>query len=88
MYKDYCMIQFHFRQLLENKEFKEGRSILLFEIAEKTGISRVTLSKVAHSKGHYKPNSEVIEKLCLYFECSPNDLMTIIPEESKGKKKK
>ena len=82
------MIQFHFRQLLEDKEFKEKRSILIFEIAEKTGISRVTISKIAHSKGDYKPNAEIIEKLCLYFECTPNDLMTIIPEEGEGRKKK
>ncbi|WAC06666.1 MAG: helix-turn-helix transcriptional regulator [Thermodesulfobacteriota bacterium] len=81
------MIQFHFRRLLEDKEFRERRSILLFEIAEKTGLSRVTLSKIAHSKGNYKPNTEIIEKLCLYFECTPNDLMTIIPEEKRGGKK-
>jgi len=61
---------------------------LIFEIAEKTGISRVTISKIAHSKGEYKPNAEIIEKLCLYFECTPNDLMTIIPEKNgEGKKR-
>lgn len=82
------MIQFHFRRLLEDKEFKERRSILIFEIAEKTGISRATISKIAHSKGNYNPNAEIIEKLCLYFGCTPNDLMTIIPEEGRKKKGK
>jgi putative transcriptional regulator len=85
--KDNTMIQFHFRQLLEDKEFKEKRSILINEIAEKTGISRVTISKISHSKGHYKPNVEIIEKLCLFFGCTPNDLMTIIPEEGERKRK-
>jgi Predicted transcriptional regulator len=86
------MIQFHFKQLLADKEFKEKRSVSILEVAEKTGISRVTISKIANSKGDYNTTTDHIEKLCLYFECTPNDLMTIVPEEKgeskrKGKKK-
>ncbi|HAX99290.1 MAG TPA: hypothetical protein DCY12_10500 [Candidatus Atribacteria bacterium] len=29
-----------------------------------------------------------MEKLCLYFECTPNDLTTIIPEEGEEKKER
>jgi hypothetical protein len=29
-----------------------------------------------------------IGRLCLCFGCTPNDLMTIIPEEGEGRKKK
>lgn len=82
------MIQFHFKQLLADKEFKEKRTISIIEVAEKTGVSRVTLSKIANSKGDYNTTTEHIEKLCLYFGCSPNDLMTIIPEEGAGRKGK
>jgi putative transcriptional regulator len=74
------MIQFNFKKLLADKEFKEKRRIHLKEIAEKTGISRTTLSKIANSKGEYKTSSEIIEKLCKYFECTTDELMTIIPE--------
>jgi putative transcriptional regulator len=78
------MIQFHFKQLLADKEFKEKRSISILEVAEKTGISRVTISKIANSKGDYNTTTDHIEKLCLYFGCSPNDLMTIIPNEKES----
>lgn len=87
-HKDNCMIQFHFKQLLADKEFKEKRSISILEVTEKTGVSRVTISKIANSKGDYNTTTDHIEKVCLYFECTPNDLMTIIPVEGEGKKKK
>ena len=81
------MIKFHFKHLLADKEFNEKRTISIREVAEKTGISVVTLSSIANSKGDYITNTDIIEKLCLFFECTPNDLMTIIPEEKRGKKK-
>jgi len=79
------MIQFNFKKLLADKEFKEKRRIRLTEISEKTGISRTTLSKISNSKGAYKTNSDNIEKLCKYFGCSTNDLMTIVPDPPKPK---
>jgi len=82
------MIQFHFKQLLADKECKEKLAISILEVAEKTEISRVTLSKIANSKGDYNTTTDNIEKLCLYFACTPNDLMTIIPKEGKKEQKK
>jgi len=72
------MIQFHLKQLLAEKEFKEKRKISIREVAQKTDISRVTLSKIANSKGDYNTTTDTIEKLCLYFECAPNDLISIV----------
>ena len=37
------MIQFHFKQLLADKEFKEKLAISILGVAEKTELSRVTL---------------------------------------------
>lgn len=74
--------------MLADKEFKEKLAISILEVAEKTEISRVTLSKIANSKGDYKTTTDNIEKLCLYFVCTPNDLMTIIPEEGEKEQKK
>ena len=82
------MIQFHFKQLLTDKEFKEKLAISILEVAEKTELSRVTLSRIANSKGNYNTTTDNIEKLCLYFACTPNDLMTIIPEEKEKEQKK
>jgi len=86
--KDNRMIQFHFKHLLADKEFKEKRTIPIREVAEKTGISGVTLSNIANSKGDYNTSTDIIEKLCLYFGCSPNDLMTIIFDEKEERKKR
>ena len=74
--------------MLDDKEFKGKRTIPIREVAEKTGISGVTLSNIANSKGDYNTSSDIIEKLCLYFGCTPNDLMTIVPEEGEGRKKR
>ncbi len=76
------MIKFNFKQLLSDKEFKEKKHISLKEVAEITDISRTTLSKISNSKGDYITSSNIIEKLCLYFDCTPNDLMTIVPDNS------
>jgi putative transcriptional regulator len=74
------MIQFHFKRLLADKEFFEKKTISIREVAKKTSISRVTLSKIANSKGDYNTTTDIIERLCLYFGCTPNDLMTISPD--------
>lgn len=74
------MIQFNFKQLVADKEFQEKRRISIKEISDKTNISRTTLSKIANSKGGYITSSENIEKLCKYFNITPDQLMTIIPD--------
>ena len=76
------MIKFNFKKLLADKEFKEKRRIPLMQIQGETGISRATLSKIANSKGDYKTSSDNIEKLCIYFDCTLDQLMTIIPDSS------
>ena len=74
------MIQFNFKQLLADKEFKEKRRISIKEISETTGISRTTLSKIANSKGDYRTSTEYIEKICTYFDVAPDQLIKIIPD--------
>ena len=76
------MIQFHFKKLLAEKEFREKRTISIREVAKKTGISRVTLSKIANSKGDYNTATDLLERLCLYFGCTPNDLMSLVSEQA------
>lgn len=78
------LIKFNLKQLIADKAFAEGRVITIKEIAEEIGVSRVTLSKVANSRGHVSVKSEYIEKLCRYFDCTPNDLMTLLPDPDEG----
>ena len=48
------------------------------DLIEKVGISRMTVAKF--SKNEYVA-AEVIEKLCLYFKCQPNDIFEVIEDK-------
>jgi len=73
------MIKYNLKALISDKEFHEDRKITYDEISKKTGISRQTLSKIASTRG-YKTNTENIEKLCTYFNITPDKLMSIMPD--------
>lgn len=60
------MIRFRLKELIADKEFKEGRRITLEEVSRETGIHRTTLSKIANQKG-YVTNTDVLDRLCIYF---------------------
>ncbi len=74
------MIRFRLAELVSDKAFKERRVISLVEIAEVTGIHRATLSKMANQPGS-NIGSDIIDKLCKYFDCQPGDLMTFVDDE-------
>ncbi len=76
------MIKYNLKALISDKEFKEDRKIRYEDISKSTGISRQTLSKIASKKG-YRTSSDIIEKLCRYFDVGPEKLITIVsnPEE-------
>lgn len=76
------MLRFRLKELIADREFREGRVITLTEIAEQTGIHRMTLSKVANKRG-YNPSAEVLDKLCGYFRCSIGQLVEHFPDEEK-----
>lgn len=80
------MLRFKFKALLSDKEFEEGRSISLQEVSERTGINRMTLSKLANHKGH-NASSDVIDKLCDYFECEIQELIQHVPNKTRNNKK-
>lgn len=61
------MIRFRLKELIADKEFKEGRRITLEEVSRETGIHRTTLSKIANQKG-YVTNTDVLDRLCCYFD--------------------
>ena len=76
------MIKYNLKELIAQKEFEDKKRISLSQISKEIGISRTTLSKIANSKGDYSTKTEYIEKLCRYFDCSVDDLLTIIPNEN------
>lgn len=67
------MIRFRLKELIAEKEFKENRVVTLAEVAEATGVHRVTLSKIANNRG-YHTSTEILDKLCAYFDCSVGDV--------------
>ncbi|NJL58256.1 MAG: helix-turn-helix transcriptional regulator [Desulfobacteraceae bacterium] len=81
------MFKYNLKEMIAQKEFRDKKRLTLTEIAQKIKVSRATISRIANSKGEYHPKNEYIEKLCTYFNCTPNDLITIVsdtPEKEKG----
>jgi DNA-binding Xre family transcriptional regulator len=73
------MLRFKLKELIAEKEFQEGRVVTLVEIAESTGIHRMTLSKLANHRG-YNPSAEILDKLCSYFKCPIEALVEHLPD--------
>jgi putative transcriptional regulator len=73
------MIRFRLAELIADKAFKERRSISITEVAEGSGVHRATLSKMANQPGT-NVGSDVIDKLCHYFQCQPGNLMSYIED--------
>jgi putative transcriptional regulator len=81
------MIRFKLKNQIGEKEFRERRRIPIQEIADETGINRMTLSKLLNHHG-VVVRTDVLDKLCRYFECELGDLAeyvdTGITAESEG----
>jgi len=73
------MIRVMLKQMLDEKCFRERRRITLNEVAEATGISRPTLTRIANTPG-YNTNTDTVAALCKYFACAPGDLLVLVDE--------
>jgi len=68
------MIRILLKNKLDDKSFREKRRVTLNEVSEATGISRPTLTRIANIQG-YNTNTDTIDTLCKYFECTPCELL-------------
>ncbi len=59
----------------------ERKRITLNEVKQKTGTSRATLTRIANVPG-YNTNTDTLNAICIYFECSPGDLMELRGNEA------
>lgn len=75
------MIRFKLGDLIEKKQFAEGRRVTINEIATATGLNRMTLSKILNHKG-YSTGTETVDRLCQYFDCKVEDLIEHLPERA------
>ena len=73
------MLRFKLKERIADLEFRERRRVTLQEIAEATGLNRMTLSKMANHHGA-NVQSDAIDKLCGYFNCPVEALVEHIAE--------
>lgn len=76
------MIRFKIQELMAQKQFECGKRITLLEIAESTGINRMTISRMINTKG-YSTVTENLDKLCAYFDCKVEDIIEYVSEDKK-----
>jgi putative transcriptional regulator len=74
------MIRYKLGELLEKRQFQTGKRITIQEIAASTGVNRTTLSKILNHKG-YVTGTDILDKLCKYFECDLSALVEHLPDE-------
>jgi DNA-binding Xre family transcriptional regulator len=74
------VLRFRLKELIAEREFAQGRVITLVEIAEATGIHRMTLSKLSNHRG-YNPTADVLDRLCDYFGCRIEQLVEHLPNQ-------
>jgi putative transcriptional regulator len=73
------MLRFKLKERIADLEFRERRRVTLQEIAEATGLNRMTLSKLANHHGS-NVQTDVIDRLCSYFKCRIEDLVEHVPD--------
>jgi DNA-binding Xre family transcriptional regulator len=75
------MLRFKLTERIADKEFNERRRITVQEIAQVTGINRMTLSKLLNKHG-VNVQTDNLDRLCTYFECRIDEIVEYIPEEA------
>ena len=78
---DYEMLRLRLQEQFAEKEFREHRGVTTLEIADATGIHRMTLSKLANHRG-YNPTADTINRLCTHFGCRIEQLVEHLPDEA------
>jgi DNA-binding Xre family transcriptional regulator len=68
------------KALIERKSAIEKRRITYKVIEQETGVKALTLSRIA-TNHDYNFSRKDLERLLLFFNCQPNDLLTLIREE-------
>ena len=74
------MLRVLFKQLLDEKSFRERKRITLKEVSQGTGVSRATLTRISNVPG-YNTNTDTLNALCRYFECGPGELLELRDDE-------
>ena len=76
------MLIVNLKGLMERKSAIENRRITYKVIEKETGIKALTLSRIA-TNHNYNFSRKDIEKLMIYFNCQPNELLSLIKKKNK-----
>lgn len=76
------MLRYKLKERIADKEFRERRRVTIQEIAEATGITRNTLSKLLNQHGA-SVRTENLDRLCSYFGCRIEELAEFVPDSFK-----
>jgi putative transcriptional regulator len=74
------VIRFKLKQQIADLEFREKRRVTIQEIADATGVNRMTLSKMVNQHGAII-RTDVLDRLCEYFGCQVGDLAEYMPTD-------
>lgn len=77
------MIRFKLRERIADKEFRDGRRVTLLEVAEATGIGRITLSRML--KPGAVVRTDTLDRLCDFLECRLEELAEHIADKDHAK---
>lgn len=73
------MLRYKLKERIADKEFRERRRITIQEVAQVTGITRNTLSKMLNQHG-VSVRTENLDRLCAYFDCLIEELVEYVKE--------
>jgi putative transcriptional regulator len=75
-----CMIKVPLKRLLRERD----RSV--YSLAKETNVAYTTLWKLETGRSQ-SISFDVLEKLCTALDCTPNDILQIVPDKKKASKK-
>ncbi len=73
------MIRFHLKKMISDWEFQVGCRLTIAELAEKSQVTRPTLSRILNQRG-YNTTTDNIGRLCAFFNCRVEDLIEFVPD--------
>lgn len=74
------MLRYKLKERIADKEFRERRRVTIQEVAESTGITRNTLSRMLNQHG-VSVRTENLDRLCAYFGCRIEEVVEYVEEQ-------
>lgn len=74
-----ALLRYKLKERIADLEFRERRRVTFQEIAEATGLNRMTLSKMANHHGA-NVQTDALDRLCTFFRCRIDELVVHVPD--------